>query len=87
MPSQRFAGDTSGFVCQGPPQEITFRTQQSAVCMIQMAARPLPSGALVTFRSCCCCQLGLVRMLERSLGALQMPIPGLQLPRRPLGWH
>ena len=55
--------------------------------MIQMAARPLPSGALVTFKSCHGCQLGLVRMLEQSLGVMQMPLPGPQLPSCPPGWH
>ena len=55
--------------------------------MIQMAARPLPSDALVTFRSCHGCQLGLVRMLEQSLGVMQMPHPGPQLLSCPPGWH
>ena len=47
--------------------------------MIQMAARPLLSSALVTFTFCHGCQLGLVRMLEQSLGVMQMPLPGPQL--------
>ena len=72
---------------RGPPSEIAFRNQEGTGSMIQMAARPLPSDALVTFRSCHGCQLGLVRMLEQSLGVMQMPHPGPQLLSCPPGWH
>lgn len=72
---------------QGPPSEIAFRNQEGIGSMIQMAARPLPSDALVTFRSCHGCQLGLVRMLEQSLGVMQMPLPGPQLLSCPPGWY
>lgn len=71
----------------GPPSEIAFRTQECTGSMIQMAARPLLSSALVTFTFCHGCQLGLVRMLEQSLGVMQMPLPGPQLLSCSPGWH